>query len=298
MPVRNGGALISRALDSIVYQTFTDFELLISDNASTDDTQPICETYARCDRRIHYIRQHQNIGSVPNFNLLFRAGAKSKYFKWSAHDDMISPRFLEAGVTALEKDPSAILYSPGTILMEEDETPFRPGDEKDTYFDRTGKCWYWPAERHQNLGADDPADRFEAVLRTINMCFEIWGVMRSAALEQTALMGQYWGCDKVLLAELSLLGRYHTDIEPMFYWRRHDSQSMKLSFRQQGRWAGARRDKAFFQRSRKLAGYARALRGKGLTIEQHVRCWRSVFDRSIKPGRLRQLIVEASGGRM
>ena len=108
-------------------------------------------------------------------------------------------------------------------------------------------------------------------------------------------MREYWGCDKVLLAELSLLGRFYEDPQCLFYWRRHGGQSGQLSFRQQGRWVSARRKTAYFQRSLRLLGYLNAMRGKGLTPEQKTRCIQSMLKRSVKAGRIRQLIAEATG---
>ncbi len=294
IPVRNGAAFLARAIDSVLAQTFEDFEVLIADNASTDATPAICEDYARRDRRVRYVRHRENIGSVANFNLLFST-ASSEYFKWASHDDLLAPTFIETGLRELEADPTLVLYSPNTLFIEEDGTPFSAGTEKDTFVDRSGRCWYSPTYRDAGLASHDPTDRFEAVMRTINMCFEIFGVIRSAALRRTSLMGEYWGCDKVLLAELSLLGRYFEDPQRLFYWRYHPAQSMRLSFRQQGWWTSGRRRTGYFQRSQKLLGYMNALRGKGLSWQQEMRCLRSMVHRSVKPGRIRQLLAESAG---
>jgi glycosyltransferase involved in cell wall biosynthesis len=86
MPVYNGEKFIRSALDSLLAQTFTDFELIISDNASTDLTESICREYANKDRRIQYIRQAMNIGPVANFQFVLDA-AVGDYFMWAAADD-------------------------------------------------------------------------------------------------------------------------------------------------------------------------------------------------------------------
>lgn len=87
MPVYNGEKYIREALDSLLAQTFTDFELIISDNASIDTTSVICQEYARKDSRICYIRQSQNKGAVANFKFVLDE-AVGEYFMWAAHDDV------------------------------------------------------------------------------------------------------------------------------------------------------------------------------------------------------------------
>ncbi len=102
MPVYNGGRYVQRALDSLLAQTFRDFELIISDNASTDDTKEICEEYERTDPRIRYIRQNKNLGPIRNFDFVLNQ-AKGEYFMWAAHDDMWDSRFLDMMMKEFEK---------------------------------------------------------------------------------------------------------------------------------------------------------------------------------------------------
>ena len=93
MPVYNGANYIHEALDSLLAQTFTDFELIISDNASTDDTQAICEEYERRDSRIRYVRQSENKGAAENFRVVLDC-AKANLFMWAAFDDLWAPNYL------------------------------------------------------------------------------------------------------------------------------------------------------------------------------------------------------------
>lgn len=88
MPVYNGKAFIREAIDSLLAQTFTDFELIISDNASTDGTDASCRKYAERDSRIRYVRQPENRGAVTNFQFVLDE-AVGKYFMWAAADDML-----------------------------------------------------------------------------------------------------------------------------------------------------------------------------------------------------------------
>ncbi|MHB1620727.1 MAG: glycosyltransferase family 2 protein [Sulfuricella sp.] len=105
MPVYNGEKFIFEALDSLIAQTFTDFELIISDNASTDGTEAICREYAARDPRIRYVRQSENRGPVANFQFVLDEAA-GKYFMWAAADDEWSPTFVSECCTVLENDSS------------------------------------------------------------------------------------------------------------------------------------------------------------------------------------------------
>ncbi len=87
MPVYNGAQFIREALDSLLAQTFTNFELIISDNASTDDTEAICRDYAVKDARIRYVRQAKNLGATANFKFVLDE-AVGEYFMWAAADDV------------------------------------------------------------------------------------------------------------------------------------------------------------------------------------------------------------------
>jgi len=90
LPVYNGEKFIRKCLDSLLAQTFKNFEIIISDNASTDDTQKICQEYLKKDERIRYIQQEKNIGLLPNFNFVLKQ-AKNEFFMWIGVDDFILP---------------------------------------------------------------------------------------------------------------------------------------------------------------------------------------------------------------
>lgn len=107
MPVYNGERFVRQAMDSLLAQTFTDFELIISDNASTDATTSICQGYAIGDRRIRYIRQPENRGAVFNFGFVLQE-ARSQYFMWAAADDFWYPEFIEANYRVLSQDPHLV----------------------------------------------------------------------------------------------------------------------------------------------------------------------------------------------
>ena len=103
MPVYNAAPFLAEAVESILNQTFTDFELIISDNASSDRTQLICSEYISKDKRVRYIRQDENIGIYANFQFVLDE-ALGEYFMWIADDDKRSSDFLEEAVSLLESN--------------------------------------------------------------------------------------------------------------------------------------------------------------------------------------------------
>jgi len=105
MPVYNGENYIAQALDSIAEQGFEDYELIVTDNASSDRTGEIVQARAARDPRIRYVRNRENLGAAPNYNLSYEL-SRGEYLKWFAHDDMISANFLELMVALLDRDPS------------------------------------------------------------------------------------------------------------------------------------------------------------------------------------------------
>lgn len=107
MPVYNGANVIKSTLDSLLNQTFKTFELIISDNASTDETEEICKAFAAKDDRIKYIRQSKNIGPVANFKYVLMA-ARGEYFMWAACDDIRSSDYLEVNYEALSKNSAYV----------------------------------------------------------------------------------------------------------------------------------------------------------------------------------------------
>ena len=118
LPVFNGAKHIRYALDSILAQTLDDIEVIISDNASTDGTDEICQNYATLDKRIRYSRNDTNLGAAPNFNKVFSL-AQGKYFQWAAHDDIYDTEFLQTCVTALETDSAIVLCFPEEVSIDD-----------------------------------------------------------------------------------------------------------------------------------------------------------------------------------
>lgn len=108
MPIYNGETLLRQALDSLLAQDYENFELIISDNASTDKTQEICLEYAERDERVHYYRNDENIGALRNFNRVFEL-SHGQYFMWAAHDDHWERNFISRLMEAFANSAEVVL---------------------------------------------------------------------------------------------------------------------------------------------------------------------------------------------
>ena len=273
IPVYNGANHLAAAINSIFAQSYGDFDLLISDNASTDGTEDICRAYAKQDRRIRYIRQPRNLGGAANFNLLAQLSERS-YFKWAAHDDLLAPGFLAACVEVLDREPMVVLASPASIHIDETGAPLPYSPERGGMIDSMGGCWPVLPERNDRLMACDPTLRFEAVLFKMNMCLEIFGLMRRSALARTSLLGTFFGSDKVMLAQMSLLGPFWLGQETLAFRRCHTQQSSYSGSRPA--WYAGRPHSIFTQQVKRLVAYCRALYTTELTMRQRATCLQAI----------------------
>lgn len=282
MPVWNGERFLPEAIESILAQTYGDLELLISDNASTDATAEICCAYAKRDERISYIRQEKNIGAAPNHNEVFRRSS-SQYFKWACHDDVLAPEFIHECVRVLDADEDVVVCCPATVLINEDGSPLRYSPLDKGMVDSYGTVWR--VEKNMPLTSADPADRFAAVLCNMDWCFEIYGLIRRSALERTSRMPSYYGGDKVVLADLSLIGRYHLLETPLFYRRCHPNQSSSpQTTRYRAMWISGRKRQILPPQLRLMGAYVRAASRAKLTPVQRSQCFSAIARRAVTIG--------------
>jgi glycosyltransferase involved in cell wall biosynthesis len=103
MPLYNGGRFIEKSISSLINQTYTDFELIISDNCSNDDTEEICLKFKENDNRIKYYKQESNLGATSNFNYVLN-NSSGEYFMWAAFDDIWDPNFISECINVLENN--------------------------------------------------------------------------------------------------------------------------------------------------------------------------------------------------
>jgi glycosyltransferase involved in cell wall biosynthesis len=282
MPVWNGEKFVSEAIESILGQTYGDLELVISDNASTDATAEICRSYAKQDVRIRYIRQKKNIGAGPNHHEVYRHSS-GRYFKWACHDDVLVPEFIDECVRVLDADEAVAVCCPATVLINEDGSLLRYSPQDEGMVDNYGNVWR--VAENMPLTSADPADRFAGVLCNMDWCFEIYGLIRRSALERISVMPSYYGGDKVLLAELSLIGRYHLLGAPLFHRRCHPGQSSSPhTSRYRAMWISGRGGQLVPPQLRLLAAYLRAVVWAKLTPAQRIACFSAIGRRAVTVG--------------
>jgi glycosyltransferase involved in cell wall biosynthesis len=166
VPVYNGQKYIDATLDSLIAQTCSDLEIIVTDNCSTDATPQIVQSYAGRDPRVIYLRNVANLGPARNYNSSL-AVARGEYFKWCSADDVCAPDFVEKCVAVLDADPAVVLAYPRTSIIDSAGTI-------------VGQYQY-------ELDFDDP-DAWLRYSRIINVnhhahgAHELYGVMRLDAL--------------------------------------------------------------------------------------------------------------------
>ncbi len=256
LAVYNGEKYLKQAVNSILAQTFTDFELIISDNASTDRTQQICEEYARQDPRIRYSRNPENIGGANNENLTFKL-SRGRYFRWAAHDDVCGPRLLEKLVEALDSDPSIVLAYTYIQKIDAEGRPIGVLDKE--------------------TGCEPTAAARLADLYTWNHdCETTYGLVRSNVLRKTDLQLNYTDSDRTLLAELSLHGKFSITKEIHFYKRYHAEMSTQVytDWRERMSWFGPVYDtRITLPHWIQFFHYLRAIGRAPLSLKEKLRCY-------------------------
>jgi glycosyltransferase involved in cell wall biosynthesis len=207
LPVYNGEKYVREAIESVLSQTYGDFELFISDNCSTDRTAEICAEYARRDSRIRYFRQPRNLGACPNHNWLVHH-ARGEYYIRLASDDRHGSRLLELCSQVLDHHPDVVVAYPRMIDIDADGMEIGPNGEN---------C---------HLMDDAPHLRFALCLQRmvyINACL---GLVRTEQLRKTCLLRPYRSSDHALQAELTLLGKFYEVPEEMYFRRVHPDSSL------------------------------------------------------------------------
>jgi glycosyltransferase involved in cell wall biosynthesis len=211
MPVYNGERFLRETLDSLLGQTYRDFELIISDNGSTDTTQQICREYASRDSRIRYHREEVNRGAGWNYNRVVDL-ARGIYFKWAAHDDLCAPTYLEKCVAVLDSDASVVVAYPDDQDI----------DDQGNYIDRKRAMRLPSSMRAQS---PLPSQRFRYLVLLDYDCEQVFGLIRTEILRRTPMILNYTDSDRTLLAELGLYGKFFEVPEPLFYHRHHSGSS-------------------------------------------------------------------------
>ena len=220
LPVFNGEDYIEEAIESVLQQTYKDFELIISDNASTDASEEICRKFQKVDSRIRYFRASKNMGAAWNYNRVFNL-SNGEYFRWLAADDMLAPTLLEKSVFILDGYPEVVLCFTWTRDIDALSEEIKIKSSTREY------------------AAPRPSERFYSLSITVpwHNCEEVFGLIRSDILSKSNLIGPYTDSDRTLLAQLALFGPFYEIREPLFWHRIHDGGSVVVNPKSQLRAA-------------------------------------------------------------
>jgi len=224
LPVYNGAEYLAGSVESLLGQSYRRLELVISDNASTDFTETICRAFAQADERVVYSRLNENIGGVANHTRVFEL-ARGEYFMWASSDDLWRRDYVERCVAVLHDSPSAVAAYALNANIDESGNVVKlvpPG----------------PA-----LDSDDPVARFSALTDIYRTIEPFYALVRRAALIRIARMKRHPGFDRILFAELGLLGKLCQIREPLYQRRIHPGQSVGThrSLKSRYRWIDPRR---------------------------------------------------------
>ena len=287
LPVYNGENYVAESIQCLRDQTFGDFRLIISDNASTDATEEIARSAAREDERVTYHRQQVNLGGPANYNFTL-AQAEGDFFMWHAHDDLRDPRFLELAYAHMkESKTTSVTFSRARAIGPE-------GEDLGPVFSPEGLVH---ESAHHRIRATIGAPRPELVL---------FGLMRRQLLERTGKHGSFKGGDRILVAEMALLGEFHELDEVLFYNRDHPDRYTRMqggpeTERKRREWwdpTGAAIGGISMPRWMGLREYIGAIRSHPLSSSDRIRCHaalvQSLFDNRMYFAK--QLVRDALGG--
>jgi glycosyltransferase involved in cell wall biosynthesis len=205
LPVYNGEKFLAESLDALLGQTYEGFELIISDNASTDGTADICRRYGKQDSRIRYVRQPCNIGLAPNHNFVVEQG-RGELFKWASSDDLYARDLLKRCVDALDEYPQVVLAHSWSAVIDSSGT--------------LTKLVEYPVA----TASSRAPERFRSML------FDGWGddtggVIRANVLRRTPLHGSYHFADRTITMEIGLHGPFYQVPDWLYFRREHPGQA-------------------------------------------------------------------------
>ena len=207
LPVFNGERYLAPAISSLLAQDYTDFELVIGDNGSTDATEEICREALAADPRVRYLRSSVNRGAAWNFNRVFNASTGG-YFRWAAYDDLVAPAHLGRCVEILDvTGPEVALAYTKTAMIDEFGNPAGDYDE--------------------GFDASDPRPhvRVARIARHLVRSNVLFGLLRREVMERTNLHGAYPSADWTLIVEWAMQGAFVQAPERLFYRRLHPGMS-------------------------------------------------------------------------
>ncbi len=271
LAVYNGENFLAESLDALLGQSYDNFELIISDNASTDGTADICRRYEKQDARIRYFRQPRNIGLAPNHNFVFEQ-ARGELFKWASHDDLYARDLLKRCIDALDENPHVVLAHSWTALIDGSGSLI--------------ELMEYP------LATASPRapERFRSMLFA-NGGDDVYGVVRADVLRQTPLHGSHHNADRTITTDLALLGPFYQVPEWLYFRRDHPEREERacptlrtrcanMDPRRADRW----RNPAVRLYGEYIMGYLRAIRRVPLSSAERRECYRAPGGLDDEPG--------------
>jgi glycosyltransferase involved in cell wall biosynthesis len=259
LPVYNGENFLAESLEALLGQSYEDFELIISDNASTDGTADICRRYAKQDSRIRYVRQPRNIGLNPNHNFVV-GQARGELFKMASHDDLYARDLLKRCVEALDEHPRVVLAHCWEAMIDPAGTITKVLE--------------------YSVAVDSP----QAPERFRSMLFDGWddytyGVMRTAVLLRTHLHGSHHFADRNINTELALHGPFYMVPEWLYFRRDHPERTSPYTVRTRCAYLDPRRANRLRHPVVRLYGeyiwgYVTAIRNAPLSSAERRECYR------------------------
>ncbi len=269
MPVFNGEKYIVEALDSVLDQTYSEFELIISDNASDDRTPEICQEFARKDPRVRYFRQPANVGAPRNFNFVFEQ-ARGQYFKWAADNDVCDRELLKVCKKVLDERPEVVLCFGKAMAIDQDGRTLSAFEE--------------------NLVIDDarPSRRFRHVVDHSYYNNVHAGLFRSESLRKTMLEQPYPAADMVMIAELALYGQFCEVPQVLFYRREAPGTATKLRTNRENLELCSPNSmlRRYWPTWRSFFGYFQAVLRSPIETSEKVRICRYLLRRSVSYRRM------------
>jgi len=238
LPVYNGEEYLAESLDALLGQSYEDYELIITDNASTDGTAAICKRYQAMDSRISYHRLPHNIGAAPNHNHVFSL-ARGELFKWASHDDLYGRTLIERCVEALDERPDHVLAHSYNATIDSHGKVIEPYDYR------------IPTD------SPSPSERFRGLLHAPGGD-DFYGVIRTAKLRRVRPHDSFHHADRTFVMDVAMQGRFHQVPELLYFRRDHETRAERANPSIRSRCANLdpKRGKGFNPAPRLLAEYA------------------------------------------
>jgi len=284
LPVYNGENYLAESLEALLGQSYEDFELIISDNASTDSTPDICRRYGKQDSRIRYVRQPRNIGLSPNHNFLITQ-AKGELFKEASHDDLYGRDLLKRCVDALDEYPDVVLAHSWTAAVDgtgtvtqaleyplATDSPRAPERFRSILFGSSGLFEGSGSDGHAVTGEDN-----DGVIRADDQ----YGVIRTDVLRRVAPLGSCHHADKLVVPEIALHGPFYQAPDWLYFRRDHPERAERACPTMRSRCTNLdprRADRLRHPTARLVAeyfwGYVAAIRRAPLSSADRRECYR------------------------